>query len=111
VADLVAAEARSLDGDAVPSFLGTSATDRPDLDPVRRSAPKIPVTIVHGINDSIVPLELSATYVEVHAVDGNPRLVALPETGHFEVIDPESTAIADVDAALDELAADGPAIG
>jgi acetyl esterase/lipase len=111
VADLVAAETRGLDGDAVASFLGTPAADRPDLDPVRRPAPMIPVAIVHGVNDSIVPLKLSATYVEAHGVDGHQRLVALPGIGHYEVIDPEATAIADVDAALDALAAQGPVVG
>jgi len=105
VADLEVAEAQGLDGDAVTAFLGKRAEERPDLDPARRDPPRIPVTIVHGEHDTIVPRTVTTQYLEHLPGDGRPRLITLPRVGHFEVIDPDSPAMTDVVAALDELAA------
>ena len=88
VADLAMAEKDDLDGGAMRAFLGTAASDRPDLDPVLNTRPAIPVTIVHGDRDSLVPIALSESYCSA----GSARLVSLPSTGHFELIDPLSDA-------------------
>ena len=101
VADLRMAQASRLDGDAVPAFLGASADDRPDLDPAR-CPPAVPVTAIHGTRDSLVPLALSESYAAAAASD--VRLVALPGTGHFELIDPNTDAFRQL---LSVLAATG----
>ena len=110
VADLVAAEALRLDVDAVPAFLGCAAHERPDLDPARRTAPTLPVTIVHGEQDRLVPIDVTRAYLS-ELPDGHPRLITLADTGHFQLIDPASPAMAAVTAALDELAAPTPGHG
>jgi acetyl esterase/lipase len=49
--------------------------------------------LLHGTADSVVPESLSAGYVRAAASRGDEvRLVALPGIGHFEPIDPTSTA-------------------
>lgn len=98
VADLAAAQALALDIDAVLAFVGAPSAERPDLDPLRTSTPAIPVLVLHGEADSLVPVELGRRYATVHA--STTRLVELPETGHFELIDPESAAFPELLAAL-----------
>ncbi|HEY8539617.1 MAG TPA: alpha/beta hydrolase [Steroidobacteraceae bacterium] len=98
VASLVEGEQRQLDTDAVRAFLGTSATERSDLDPCALPAPRTPVIIVHGTADQIVPIDLSRTYCRRHP---QTRLVALDQTGHFAVIDPRSSAWTHVLAAIE----------
>ncbi|CAA9274224.1 MAG: hypothetical protein AVDCRST_MAG57-3376 [uncultured Blastococcus sp.] len=103
VADLRRGQELRLDGDAVPAFLGRGAADRPDLDPARLATPSVPVRILHGTADAIVPVELSESYVRQH-----PTVVLTrPDCGHFALIDPRSAAWATVLAALDDLARDG----
>ena len=108
VASLMEADRRGLDGDAVRAFLGSDPSTRPDLDPAQRPAPTIPVAIVHGQRDSTVPIELSTLYLDALDEQPRPTLVALAGTGHFELIDPRSVAMADVDAALDVVAPPRP---
>lgn len=95
LADLRLAEQLVLDDDAVRAFLGCSAPDRADLDPVRLT-PTATVVVLHGELDSVVPVAVSESFVE--HVDA--RLVAMPDTGHFELIDPTSAAWAGVIAHL-----------
>jgi acetyl esterase/lipase len=82
VADLRLARDLGLGGDAVADFLGG---DRPDLDPMQLPAPRVPITIVHGSLDEVVPVALSHSYAEAHP---GVRLVELDEVGHFALIDP-----------------------
>jgi acetyl esterase/lipase len=101
VADLLLADALDLDDGAVRAFLGTAATERPDLDPTRLPPAAIPVTVVHGVDDSLVPLSVSASYC---GATGAP-LVTLSATGHFELIDPTSPTWSTVLGQLAALAA------
>lgn len=87
VADLVGAEDLGLDGGAVPDYLGGPAGSRPDLDPRRLAAAPVPVTILHGTDDTLVPVHLSRSYAEAR-----PARVVTPACGHFELIDPRSAA-------------------
>lgn len=100
VADLRDADRLDLDDGAVRAFLGGPAHHRTDLDPVRLPPPSIPVTVLHGEADTLVPPHLSDAYC---GVTGS-RLVALPGMGHFEVIDPLSAAWPAVMAELATLA-------
>ncbi|WP_347056976.1 alpha/beta fold hydrolase [Blastococcus sp. HT6-30] len=99
VADLRRAQALGCGG-AVADFLGEDAAARPDLDSAQLPAPAVPVPIVHGTADEVVPAELSESYAAAR-----PRAVLVPvPAGHFAVIDPRSAVRPTVPAALQELA-------
>ena len=104
VADLPLAESLGLDDGAVRDFLGRPAADRPDLDPSALGEPGKPVTLLHGADDSLVPLSLSESY----CTRALARLVVLDGVGHFEPLDPPSPACA---AVIGELSALGSASG
>ncbi len=87
IADLGMAERLGLGDGAVPDFLGGPAARRPDLDPCLLPRPVIPISIVHGGRDSLVPIAVSRSYAGSQA-----RIVELPSCAHFELIDPRSEA-------------------
>lgn len=100
VADLRLAEKLDLDDGAVAAFLGGPAEDRADLDPIRM--PGAQAVLVHGVEDSVVPIGLSRAFLEAHP---DSRLVELPGIAHFELIDPRSHAWPDVIQELQRLLA------
>ena len=53
--------------------------------PAALPAPPVPVTLVHGSDDDIVPLRMSQAFTA-------GRLVEIPGAGHFDLIDPQSPA-------------------
>jgi acetyl esterase/lipase len=87
VADLRMAEELNLDGGAVKAFLGAAAEERADLDPARLGDPG--AVLIHGEQDSLVPIGLSRSYAAARPAS---RLVELPGTAHFELIDPRADA-------------------
>ena len=99
VADLAMADRLDLDEGAVREFLGRPAVDCPDLDPAALPRPSLPVTVVHGAEDSLVPLALAESYCS----SGTARLIVLDGIGHFEPIDPTSAAWPVVIAELSAL--------
>ncbi len=103
VADLGLADRLDLDGGAVQDFLGGPADDRPDLDPALLPPPVVPVTVIHGTDDTLVPPSVSAGYCS----RGTSRFVELAGTAHFQLIDPASSAWPTVIAELDALASPG----
>lgn len=100
VADLEMAESLHLDDDAVRSFLDRPAEERPDLDPARCGSPPCPVAVLHGESDTLAPIALSQSYTSATGT----RLVRLPGTGHFELIDPRSAAWTSVITELGRVA-------
>lgn len=93
VTDLLRGEKMSLDGGAITRFIGVTAAARPDLDPILLSTFDIPVTLIHGDNDIRVPIELSEAYLQAKKVENKKiTLIKLEGTGHFELIDPRSSA-------------------
>jgi acetyl esterase/lipase len=88
-ADLRLAHERRLGDGAAQAFLGTSPVQRQDADPCRLASPAVPITIVHGELDEIVPIALADSYVAAHP---QARLVRLAGAGHFAVIDPAGPA-------------------
>jgi acetyl esterase/lipase len=88
-ADLRLACTLQLGDDAVRKFLGTEPAERPDADPMHMPAPKVAVTIVQGSVDDIVPPTVAVSYCAAFPAT---RLVQLPHSGHFAVIDPSSSA-------------------
>jgi len=61
----------------------------------------VPQIVVHGTADDSVPYSMSERYVE--AAGGEAELVTLDGAGHFEPIDPVSSAWPEVSAALERL--------
>ena len=88
VADLALAEEFALDVDAVVAFLGGHVPAHPEFDPITRD-PLVPVTIVHGARDSLVPLALAKSYSAAHR---SVRVMTIADIGHFELIDPRADA-------------------
>lgn len=86
LSSLAEADRLALDDGAVHSFLGTTASERPDLDPGALPVPRVPVVVIHGAADSLVPVEMSETY----ATRAGVPLRSQPGVGHFELIDPTS---------------------
>ena len=70
-------------------------------DPVSLVPLGLPQVLVHGAADTVVPASLSADYQrEAKARGDDARLVTLPGTGHFELIDPSTAAWAETPKAL-----------
>jgi acetyl esterase/lipase len=94
-ADLTLARELGLDDHAVDDFLGAHAL-----------APFQPVTedavIIHGTEDTTVPISVSEAYVSAHP---KVRMVVLPGEGHFALIDPLSRAWPNVIDQLNRLLA------
>ena len=96
-ADLRLAHSLNLGDGAVMGFLGRDPVERSDLDPKQLPAPAVAVSLVQGEADEIVPPSVAASYC---ATFPKTRWVSLPDSGHFALIDPLSTAWAVV---VDEL--------
>lgn len=91
---------RELDGDAALAFLGGTPEELPDVyDVLTPFDAKVPVIVLHGDADDRVPIEMSRDYASRHRAE----LRELPNTGHFELIDPDSTAWPKVLRAIDNL--------
>jgi acetyl esterase/lipase len=99
VADLRLARDLRIGDDAVADFFGE---DRPDLDPMQLAPPRVPITIVHGLDDEIVPIALAYSYSEAHPAT---RMIALEDAGHFALIDPTQDAFAVVVSQLESMMA------
>jgi pimeloyl-ACP methyl ester carboxylesterase len=89
------------DADSVERLLGGDPATVPDryqgADPTLLGAPNCRVVLVHGSQDEAVPVGTARDYAAKHP---GVELVELAGTGHFEVIDPASTAWPAVDAAV-----------
>jgi len=97
VTDLVLAEREGLGKGAANEFLGGPAVDYADIDPARQGRPDLPITLIHGTRDSLVPYSQSRRLAELWS---DIACVALPEAGHFEPIDPQSQVWATVAAKI-----------
>jgi dipeptidyl aminopeptidase/acylaminoacyl peptidase len=108
VADLVLAHRLGLGDGAVALLLGGGPTEVPDryavADPIRSLPSGVPTVVVHGAEDDRVPLEVGRSYVTAARASGDDaRLVELPDTEHFTVIDPRSAVWSTVLGALRAL--------
>ncbi len=103
VADLAAMARTFGDGEnPVCDLLGGTPQSHPDrydlADPCRLGSPHAAVHLMHGTADTVVPVEQSRSYGRHH---GGTDVTELP-CGHFELIDPRSTAFATVRAAVED---------
>lgn len=89
VTDLVQAEIDHLGKGAVAEFLGGRAVDFAQFDPARLAEPELPVTLIHGARDSLVPIRQSMSLAGYWT---SADCITIPDSGHFELIDPHSAA-------------------
>jgi acetyl esterase/lipase len=95
VVDLHRAWELHLSNDAVHEFLGGSPADLPDryreASPVHQQISARQV-LIHGTLDDSVPYGISRIYSEKKRQDGEDvELITMPDTGHFEIVDPTTT--------------------
>lgn len=89
--------AEHLGAGAVDDLLGGTTEDRLDVaDPSRLLPLGVPVTLVHGVSDDIVPLAQSERWVEVARAAGDTATLSARDGGHFAVIDPADPLWVDV---------------
>ncbi len=100
VADLTQAYELGLGEGAVADFFRSGPAERPDLDPLRLPSPQVPTTVLHGADDTRVPLGISEDYAAAHP---QVRLTVVPGAGHFSLIDPQSPQWDAVPRALENL--------
>ncbi|WNG43429.1 alpha/beta hydrolase [Archangium minus] len=95
VVDLERAFALRLGDGIVESFLGGTPEQVPERYALASPAALLPLgvkqVLVHGAEDTTVPISLSAGYHARASALGDPvQLVSLPGAEHFEVIDPRA---------------------
>jgi acetyl esterase/lipase len=108
VVNLHRAHELRLGDDVVTGFMGGTSAGLPDsyhaADPVNHST-TVPRVLIHGTADDTVPVELSREFPEPR------RYVELPDSDHFELIDPSSAVWPTVVAELTSLTAGLNVIG
>ena len=93
VLDLVASDRAGLGDGAAAALLGHPAgPGDAQWDPRQQIPLDVPVWCVHGIDDTIVPLEQSEAYVAAATAAGAAAELVRVEGDHFVVIDPDSEA-------------------
>jgi acetyl esterase/lipase len=97
VADLALAAGLSRSAEPTRALLGGGPADVPAryalASPRERIPLGVPQLVLHGDCDESVPLEISRTYVSAaRAANDACDFALLPETGHFEHLDPASDA-------------------
>ncbi len=102
LSNLALADELNLDEGAVRAFLGAPSSTRTDLDPHLLPRPAVPVRILHGTNDSIVPIAMSRSFGQQWSID----VCEFPGIGHYELIDPRSRDWGDVLKHLEEISHD-----
>ena len=107
VCDLVEAAGQRLSGGAAMELLGGGPEEVPDryreACPTLRLPLRVQQLVVHGTEDGDVPFEFGPRYVAAARAAGDEcELLALPGVDHFALIDPASTAWAEVAARLDD---------
>lgn len=97
VLDLRRAYDLHLSNDAVVEFLRGTPQQTPDhyaeASPIEVPIRSVAQVLVHGTVDETVPVVFSRDYAKKKSAQGEKvKLVELPKIGHYEVIDPGSTA-------------------
>ncbi len=106
VADLTMAHRLGLGDGAVEDLLRRTpetGRDRYDVaDPARLLPLGVPVGIVHGADDDVVPVSVSAAFAEAATAAGDAvDLIVVDAVGHMDLIEPSSGAWPSVVRSLD----------
>ncbi len=82
------------DGAAHALMGGTDWLDTPSVgaDPCDLGPVPVPVRLVHGRHDELVPLAVSTSWLTRCGTAGRDQLTVLEEADHFDLIDPDSEA-------------------
>ena len=103
VTDLWECSTGGWDDEEIARWIGALPHDAPDQWERMRlenvGVGDVPCAVIHGTADAVVPFAHSEVFVAARG--GATRLVALPDVGHYEFLDPESVAVAALLAALD----------
>lgn len=96
VADLRLAYDLNLSNGAVAELLGSTPEAMPrryDEACASSYASSVPRSLVHGTEDEDVPIDIARAFIWTRQNDPQPpSLVEIPEAGHMDLIDPESSA-------------------
>jgi acetyl esterase/lipase len=98
VSDLTGCARQRLGRGAAQALMGGGPRRHPEryaaADPARLVPVPVPVRLVHGAEDGVVPSEMSVGFARAAAAAGGGAVSCdvLPGCGHFELIDPLSTA-------------------
>lgn len=108
VLDLRLAFQLHLSHDAVVEFMGGSPVEVPEhyreASPAELSLPHVRQLLVHGDKDDTVPVSFSQSYREAKVKRGEKvEFLELPKDGHYELIDPRSTAWAAIQPRILDL--------
>ena len=94
VVDLDLAARNGLGGGAAPALMGGGPGEVPDRyaagDPAALVPIDIPSLLVHGRDDTTVPLRQSEAYVDAADEAGDPARLAVVDGDHFTVITPDT---------------------
>ncbi len=110
VVDLERAYQLHLSNDAVVEFLGRTPREVPDhyheADPMHLSLPSARQWVIHGLADDTVPPAFSRSYVAAKRAGiqkEDVNLLEIPSAGHFDLIDPRTTAWKQVEETVVQL--------
>lgn len=93
VSDLAEAARLGLSGGVALELVGGREELFADVSPIELLPLGVPHLLVHGEDDEIVPVEMSRSYHRAAVSAGDDvALVTLPGVGHFEHLDPTSSA-------------------
>lgn len=107
VAGLAEGALLGLGGGAVQALLGGTPASVPDryaaADPSALLPTGVPSVLVHAEGDDLVPISQSTGYVAAAQAAGDDARLVRFDGGHFEHLDPSSTAIAALREALEGM--------
>jgi dipeptidyl aminopeptidase/acylaminoacyl peptidase len=83
--------------EAVPQLMGGEPAQWPEHyrqgNPIDLLPASVPLVLVHGTDDAIVPIAQSETFVQrAQAAGSAARLVSVRGGGHFDMVYPQSVA-------------------
>lgn len=104
VADLRRADELKLGRGVVTEFLNGHTYS--EGSPIEQLPAGVPLRLIHGMNDGIVPHEIAVRYADAaNAAGDDVQLLSLPDTGHFELVDPASVQWPDVYRIIEQISA------